>query len=184
MKKSMLFKIFILLAFVPACLQAQTIQLPTVEITVSQDKVPLAVKTAVIKDFGEGHQPMEWVTAGTIFDTDAWSRTVNVDKMEIYHYFLHTQTSTGSTLYATYTPDGKLLQSLEEVRNFEPPRVILANLEKSSFKDWKITEDVHVVKVNEKGKAKEHYDFKVEKGNQMKTLYFDKAGKLVKRFSV
>lgn len=182
MKKSTFFKILVLLAFFPACLQAQNIQLPTVEITVSQDRVPPAVKAAVIKDFGEGHQPMAWVTAGTNFDTYEWAQTVNVDKMDIYHYLLHTQTSAGSTLYAVYTPDGKLLQSLEQVRNFEPPRVILANLQKSNFKDWKIIEDVHVVKVNEKGKAKEHYDFKVEKGNHTKTLYFDKAGNIVKRF--
>ncbi len=182
MKKSLFFKIYILLAFFPACLQAQYIQLPTVEITVSQDKVPPIVKEAVIKYFGEGHQPLVWVNASTVFDTYEWAQSVNVDKMEIFHYSLHTTTSAGSTLFAVFTPDGKLLQSVEQVRNFEPPRTILTSLGKSNYRDWKIVADVHVVKVNQRGKAKEHYDFKVEKGNQTKTLYFDKNGNLVKKY--
>jgi hypothetical protein len=178
MKKLVFFKIYILMAFFPICLQAQIFQLPAVEIRVSQDKVPPALKAAVIRDFGEGHQPMAWVTTGTNFDTYEWAQTVNVDKMDILYYMFRTHTSAGSELFAVYTLEGKLIRSSEEVRNIEPPRVILASFEKSNYRDWKIINDLHVVKVNERGRTKEHYDLKVEKGNHTKTLYFDKNGKI------
>jgi hypothetical protein len=179
MKKFMIFKIFILSAFLPVCLQAQNIQLPTVEIKVSQDKVPPVVKAAVLRDFGKGHQPMVWVTPGTSFDTFGWEQTVDVNNMDIYYYSLYTQTTEGSTLYALYTPSGKLVRSKEEVKNFEPPRDILSSLEKSNFKDWRIIKDVHIVKANENGMHKELYDLKLEKGNHRKVVYFDKDGNIV-----
>jgi hypothetical protein len=179
MKKLMIFKIFILSASFPVCLQAQNIQLPTVEIKVSQDKVPVVVKAAVLRDFGAGHQPMVWVTPSTSFDTFGWEQTVNVSNMDIYYYSLYTQTTTGSVLYALYTPAGKLVRSKEEIRNFEPPQVILSGLEKSNYKDWKIIKDVHIVKVDENGMHKELYDLKVEKGNHRKIVYFDKDGNIL-----
>jgi hypothetical protein len=178
MKKSILFMILILGAF-PAYLQAQNVELPAIEIKVSQDKVPPAVKAAVIRDFGEGHQPMVWAKANTKFDTYGWEQTVNVENTEIYYYSLHTQTTVGSELDAVYTPDGKLVRSREDVINFEPPQSILASLGKSAYKDWKITKDVHLIKVNEVGKIKEHYDLLMQKGKEKKSVYFDKEGNML-----
>lgn len=179
MKKSMFFMIFILLAAVPACLLAQNIELPAVEIRVTIDKVPPAVKGAFVKDFGEGHQPMVWATTSSKFDTYGWEQSVDVQNQEIYYYALHTQTSNGGSLDAVYTPDGKLIRSREEVKNFEPPQVILASLEKSNYKDWKIAKDVHVIKVYEGKTSKDQYALRLEKGKQKKVVYFDKSGNML-----
>ena len=179
MKKSMMFGILILLAVFPDFLQAQEIQLPTVEIKVTQDKVPPTVKSAFLKDFGEGHKPIVWATTQTNFDTYGWEQTVNVRNQEIIYYALHTKTTVGSTLDVLYTPDGKLVRSREEIKKFEPPSTILASLEKSNYKDWKIAKDVHIVKVYGAGSTKEHYDLKMEKGRQKKVVYFDKDGNML-----
>jgi hypothetical protein len=180
MKKLMLIKIFVLLVAFPFYLFAQEIQLETVEIKVTLDKVPPAVKAAVVRDFGEGHQPVVWANSHSKFDTWGWEQTVNVDKMDINYYTIHTHRADGSYLEAVYSPDGKLQRSRETVKNFEPPRVILASLQKSEYKDWKITKDIFVIKNFESGKSQEHYDFKLEKGNQTKTVYFDKNGNMLK----
>ncbi len=179
MKKLNFFKVTFLLITFPVWVFAQNVQLPTVEISVSADKVPARVKDAFLKDFGPDHQPMVWATSQSKFDTYGWEQTVNVSNQEVYDYILHTKTTNGSTLDAVYTPDGKLIRSREEVKNFEPPQVILASLEKSQYKDWKIAKDVHLIKTYETGKSMEHYDLKLEKGNQKKSVYFDKSGKML-----
>lgn len=183
MKNSMMLKIFTLLAFIPTYLSAQetekNVELNTIEIRVSVDKVPPVVKGAFVKDFGEGHQPMVWATTSSKFDTYGWEQSVDVQNQEIYYYALHTQTSNGGSLDAVYTPDGKLIRSREEVKNFEPPQVILASLEKSNYKDWKIAKDVHVIKVYEGKTSKDQYALRLEKGKQKKVVYFDKSGNML-----
>jgi len=167
------------MAAFPAYLQAQNIQLPTVEIKVAADLVPAVVKDAFLKDFGEGHQPMVWAKTSSKFDTYGWEQSVDIQNQDILFYTLHTKTSTGSALDAVYKPDGKLVRSREEVKKFEPPQVILASLEKSNYKDWKITKDVHLVKVYEGKTAVDHYALKLEKGKQKKVVYFDKDGNML-----
>lgn len=176
MKKSMLFMVLILSA---CCLMAQNIQLPTVEIKITPDLVPPRVKDAFMKDFGEEHQPMVWATTKSTFDTYGWQQSVDVNNQEIMFYTMHTKAKDGSNLDAVYTPDGKLVRSREEVKNFEPPKSVMDNLQKSEYKDWKIAKDVHVIKVYEGKTSKDHYDLKMEKGKQKKSLYFDKDGNML-----
>lgn len=175
----MLIVISILLAAYPAYLQAQDIQLPTVEIKVSQDLVPPVVKDAFLKDFGEGHQPMVWAKTSSTFNTYGWEQSMDTKNQEILFYSLHTKTTNGSALDAVYTPDGKLVRSREEVKDFEPPQVILTSLEKSNYKDWTIAKDVHLVKVYEGKTSTDHYALKLEKGKQKKVVYFDKDGNML-----
>ena len=104
---------------------------------------------------------------------------MDVQKQEINYYTLHTQTTDKSSLDAVYTPDGKLVRSREEVKNFEPPKAILDNLGKSNYKDWKITKDVHVIKVYEGKTSKDHYALSLQKGKQKKVVYFDKDGNML-----
>lgn len=180
MKKSMLFVVFICLAAFPSFSQEEKqVTLPTIEIRVSPDLVPPVVKDAVVKDFGEGHQPIVWATTKSKFNTFGWEQSVDVATQDINYYAVHTQTSTGSALDAVYTPDGKLVRSRELVKNFQPPQTILASLQKSDYKDWTIAKDVHLVKVYQGGAAKEHYDLQMVNGKKKKTLYFDKDGNMM-----
>ena len=68
-----------MLAIFPALLSAQDIQLPTIEIRASQDKVPLMVKEAVLSDFGESHKPMVWVTDNSLFKRGEWEQITNIE---------------------------------------------------------------------------------------------------------
>jgi hypothetical protein len=180
MKKSMLFMVFICLAAFPSFSQEEkNITLPTIEIRVSPDLVPPVVKDAVVKDFGEGHKPIVWATTSSKFNTYGWEQSVDVATQDINYYAVHTQTTTGSALEAVYTPDGKLVRSKEEVKNFEPPQAILASIQKSNYKDWTIAKDVLMIKVYQGGVPKEHYEFKMIKGKQKKSLYFDKDGNMM-----
>ena len=180
MKKSVFLNIFILLAVFPAWLfaQVQEIQLDTVEIRVTLDKVPPAVKAAVINDFGEEHQPVVWANSHSKFRTYGWEQDVNPDT-EIDYYTIHTHKSNGSYLEAVYTADGKLQRSREEIKNFVPPQPVMASLAKSDYKDWKIDKNVLVIKAVEGKATKEHYAFKLQKGRDKKTVYFDKDGNML-----
>jgi hypothetical protein len=55
----------------------------------------------------------------------------------------------------------------------------MASLAKSDYKDWKIDKNVLVIKAVEGKSTKEHYAFKLEKGKQNKTVYFDKDGNML-----
>jgi hypothetical protein len=185
MKKSILIKSLVFFTAFPAYVSAQEkeITLEPVEIRVTLDKVPPAVKAAVVRDFGEEHQPVVWANSHSKFDTWGWEQTVNADRMEINYYTIHTHQSNGSYLEAVYTPDGKLVRSREEIKNFIPSKAILTSLQYSDYRDWKINKDVHIIKAYEGKTNKEHYAFKLEKGNQKKTVYFDKEGNLVENKS-
>lgn len=168
-----------LLAVFPVFVNAQQqVQLPSVEIRVGADKVPPVVKDAFLKDFGPDHKPIVWATSQSKFNTWGWEHSTNVANQEVYDYIIHTKTSKGSELDAVYTPDGKLIRSREDVRNFVPPKAILASLQNSDYKNWKITKNVHVIKVNEGGKSKEHYQIQLQKGKDKKSVYFDKDGNM------
>jgi len=181
MKKLKFLKIFILLAVFPAWVfaQVQEITLEPVEIKVTVDKVPPAVKAAVVRDFGEEHKPVVWANSHSNFSTYGWEQNVNPNNMDINFYTIHTYTSTGSYLEAVYSPDGKLQRSREEIKNFMPPQTILASLQKSDYKDWTINKNVLVIKAVEGKATKEHYAFKLEKGKDKKTVYFDKEGNML-----
>jgi hypothetical protein len=179
MKKSMLLGSIFTLALSPAFLNAQEIKLPTVVINVSQDKVPLKVKEAVLNDFGGDHKPITWVTTHSIFSTYDWEQSTNVDNLDVYSYAIHSQTSNGCTLDAAYTPDGKRINSRESLRNFRPAQSILNTLQNSEYKDWAINKDFLVRKVSSNGSEKERYALLMKKGNQKKTILLDSNGKIL-----
>jgi hypothetical protein len=181
MKKLNFLKIFILLAVFPAWVFAQVkeITLEPVEIKVTLDKVPPAVKAAVVRDFGEEHQPVVWANSHSQFSTVGWEQNVNPNNMDINYYTIHTYKPNGSYLEAVYTPEGKLTRSREEIKNFVPPQPILASLQKSDYKDWTISKNVLLIKAVEGKATKEHYAFKLEKGKDKKTVYFDKDGNML-----
>jgi len=160
-----------MLAIFPALLSAQDIQLPTIEIRASQDKVPLMVKEAVLSDFGESHKPMVWVTDNSLFKRGEWEQITNIEDMDVLSYSVNVKTSTGCTLNAVYTPDGKLISSREYFRNFTPAQKILMALQNSEYKDWGIKKSFHVIKASSKGIENERYALILKKGSDKKTVY-------------
>ena len=182
MKKSLLFNVAVLLTAVPAYVSAQEkeITLEPVEIRVTLDKVPPAVKAAVVRDFGEEHQPVVWANSHSNFETFGWEQTVDAGNMNINYYTIHTYQSNGSYLEAVYSANGKLQRSREEIKNFTPNKAIMARLQNSEFKDWNLTGDVLLIKAIKGKTAKEHYSLQLQKGNQKRTVYFDKEGHMLK----
>jgi hypothetical protein len=179
MKKSMLFGSLLLMAIFPAYLNAQEIQLPSVEIKVSQDNVPFKVKTAVLNDFGKDHTPFAWVNNQSIWDSSVWAQSTNIDNQDVYFYSIHTETSNGSSLYADYTPEGKLSRSREYVKSFVPSHDILVALQNSEYKDWSISKDIFLRKLALNGSEKQRYTLVMKKGNEKKTILLDANGKML-----
>ena len=177
MKKSMLFGSFVMLALFPAYLSAQEIELPTVEVKVTQDKVPAVVKEAILNDFGESHSPV-WVTRDSHFDTFDWQQSTNIDNMDVYNYSIHTKTNRGSTLDAFYTAKGQRINSIEHLKNFRPEQSVIMALQNSEYKDWVISSDFLIRKVLSNGKEKERYAIVLQKGNEKKTVYINMHGNL------
>lgn len=181
MKKSMMLKVFTLLAFFPTYLSAQeteqNIELNTIEIKVTRDKVPPTVKDAVTRDFGEG-TPLVWATTSSKFSTYGWEQVTDAKNQQTDAYSVHIKGKNGSNLVAVYTPDGKLIRSKETINNMGTPPAIMASLAKSDYKDWKVTKENAVIKTYG-GTTSSHYAIKLERGNQKKTLYFDKDGNMV-----
>lgn len=181
MKNSFMLKIFTLLAFVPTYLNAQeteqNVELNTVEIRVTKDKVPPTVKDAVMRDFGEG-TPLVWATTSSKFNTFGWEQLRNVNNQNIDAYSVHIKGKNGSALVAIYTPDGKLIRSKETLKGMATPPIILSSLAKSDYKDWKVSQENAIIKTYS-GTTNEHYAVRVEKGKQKKLLYFDKDGNMV-----
>jgi hypothetical protein len=179
MKKSKFFGSYLMLAFLPAYLCAQNIQLPTVEIKVSQNLVPQAVKEAVLKDFGEGHKPIVWVTNETLFSADVWAQSANIENLDVYNYGLHSQTSTGCSLDAFYTLDGKLINSREYLKNIRPDIHIMQALQGTEYRDWSINKDFLVRKISSGGTEKERITLIMQKGSAKKTIQLDNNGKMI-----
>ena len=181
MKNSMMLKIFTLLAFIPTYLNAQeteqNVELNTVEIRVTKDKVPPAVKDAVMRDFGEG-TPTVWATTSSKFNTYGWEQLKDVKNQDIDAYSVHIKGKNGSNLVAIYTPDGKLVRSKEMIKGMQPPAPIMASIAKTDYKDWQVTKQNAVVKTYS-GAMNEHYAIVLEKGKQKKVLYFDKDGNML-----
>lgn len=179
MKKSIFFGSLLMVAFSPAYLFAQEIKLPTVEIRVSQDKVPAQVKEAILNDFGEGHKPIAWVTNNSQFDTYAWEQSTNIENVDVFNYAIHTKTTAGSTLDAVYTSDGKRINSKEHLINFKPGLNIMLALQNTEFKDWGVKKSLHSIKVSSSGSEKERYALIMKKGNAKKTVYLDSNGRML-----
>jgi hypothetical protein len=179
MKKSMLFGSFLLLALFPYYVFAQEINLPTVEIAVSQDLVPAKVKNAVINDFGSGHSPFAWVNNSSVFDTYEWAQISDPRFIDVYAYSLSTKTSTGSSLTAYYTADGQLINSVENIRNFKPSLNIMLSLQQTMYKDWGLKKDHQIIKHFSNGSVKSRYALVMVKGNEKKTVLLDENGRML-----
>jgi hypothetical protein len=181
MKNSVMLKVFALLAFIPTYSIAQeteqNIELNTIEIRVSKDKVPSKVKDAVTRDFGEG-TPLVWATTSSKFNSFGWEQLKDVKNQNVDAYSVHIKGKNGSALVAIYATDGKLIRSKETIKGMATPPIILASLAKSDYKDWKVSEENTVIKTYS-GTNNEHYAIKMEKGKQKKMLYFDKNGNIV-----
>lgn len=187
MKKSMLFAVLLILAFFPGLSFAQDMgelipqeyKLPTVKIQANQDLVPAVVKNAAINEFGPGHKPFAFVNNSSDFSTWNWAQVRDPRLMNVYAYSLSTKTSTGSTLDANYTADGKLLNSREYLKNFKPSLNIMLALQNTQYKDWGVKKDIGIIKRFYNGTEKQRYALVMVKGNEKKTIHLDGNGKML-----
>jgi hypothetical protein len=179
MKKSMLFRSFLMLAIFPLHLFAQEIKLPTVEIAVSQDLVPAKVKNAVLNDFGIEHAPFAWVNNNSVFNTWEWSQIIDPSLLEVYAYSFSTKASNGSTLNANYTADGKLLNAREDIRNFKPSLNIIRSLVTGEYSGWSVMKDHQIIRHFSDGSVKERTALVITRGNEKKTILLDENGRML-----
>lgn len=164
------------LVFFPAFSQKRQIQqLPVAEVNANQGMLPDRVREAFIKEFGEGHQPFAWIIDASNINTDK----LQSENLDFESYTLSTRTNNGSTLDASYTADGTLLSSRENLKNFRLDRPILVSLQNTQYKDWSINKTFHVIKSSSKGIEKERYGIVMKKGKEKRTIMLDPNGVLL-----
>ncbi len=179
MKKSMKNIDLIILILVPSYLFAQEIQLPTVVIESNRTLIPPKVKNAFMEKFGIGHLPIAWVNGSSIFKPALSDQNVNPGDNYILWYSFYTRTNTGWTLNADYSPDGKLIDSREYLKNFAPPHNILMALNKSDYRHWQIKKDHEIIKTLPSGSSIERCTLVLQQGKKKKTINFDKNGNML-----
>jgi hypothetical protein len=104
---------------------------------------------------------------------------VNTDYNEpIDHYEIQFKGKDGSDIFAVFESTGELIKCKIINKNAPVPRPISASIEKSEYKDWRITGDIMLIKSTQK-KVQEHYAVKLEKDKMQKTLYYNPKGELL-----
>ena len=100
-------------------------------------------------------------------------------KDPIDHYAIHMKRLDGSDIYAVFESTGELIKYRMVKKNAPLPEPVMAAVEKSAYKDWKITGDVELIKSSQK-KVEEHYIVKLEKDKKKKNLYITPKGDMLK----
>jgi hypothetical protein len=146
---------------------------PAELLTLKKGNIPAPVIKAAEQLF-EGNIQVAWGVFPYELKNYGWE--VNKDYNEpIEHYEIQFKGKDGSDIYAVFESTGELISSRIVNKNAPVPQAIVKTIEKSEYKDWKITGDVMLIKNTQK-KTVEHYAVKLTKGNMKKTLYFTTKG--------
>ncbi len=175
MKKLSLLLLTLLVPVFPILAQElmQTEDIPVETLVLKKGDIPPNIITAADKLF-EGMKQVAWGKFPYQLKDYGW--VVDKDyKLPIDHYEVQFKAKDGSDIYAVFEANGELVRYKVINRDAAPPRVIMNNLEKGPYKDWKIVGDVMRVVSNQK-KVVEHYAIKVSNNGMTKNLYFTKTG--------
>lgn len=145
----------------------------------NKEDVPTAVLEAVQKDFPSytvdeyATLPVDIVEEDVYFDT-------NRDPGSVYDaYQLDLTEGTGRTLEATYNSIGKLMSTVEQLKNITPPAPVRNSIE-AKFPGWTIEKDAYKMVHFSGEKAKERYKLILGKNDSKMKVYTDQNGKILK----
>ncbi|MEO5788976.1 MAG: hypothetical protein ACOH2D_07275 [Gelidibacter sp.] len=141
-------------------------QVPTVVL----ESVDVDFPGFVVEEFAA--LPIEYVEEDVYVNDD-----FDYDDVDTYQISL---TGKGKTLIATYNSEGKLLNTVENLKNVAPPAAISKALAQE-YPGWVISKDSYHMSHYIHGKEKERYRFTMTKDGKKKHIYTDAEGKMLNR---
>lgn len=147
------------------------------EARVEKENVPIEVLKAIDVDFPDYIVKEYYTTPVHYVDQDVFLSSW--DEPDLRDSFQVTLTSKGKEVTANYSEDGKLMSSMEKLKNVAPPLPVREAISKN-FPGWTISEDMYHMKSEGKGTMKERYGFVIRKDGKKKTVYTDAKGNIIK----
>ncbi len=145
--------------------------------TLKKEQVPEVILDAVVEDFPDyiveeyDAVPVDYVEEDTYVNRD-----LNPADMDSYQILLSAK---GKELVANYDRNGKLISSVENLKNVAPPLAVARAIE-TAYPGWTLTKDrYHLSKYNN-GKSKEYYRLLLTKDGKRKRVYTDPEGEILK----
>ncbi len=147
--------------------------------TVAKSDVPTPILKAVEADF-PGARLVEFAA----IPLDYVDGEVFLDKIgapsDAYDTFAITLDSKGREFTAEYQRDGKLISTMEQLKNVTPPPAVRNAVEKA-YPGWEITKDSYSMVHHRDGKKKERYRLVLAKNRQKVKVYTDAKGKILNK---
>ena len=147
--------------------------------SLKKEEVPTTIVEAIETDFPDysitelAAVPVEYVEEDLMVNH-------NVDPNTDYDtYQLRLTEGNGRTLEAIYNMDGKLLSTVEHLKNITPPAPV-RNSVSSNFPGWTIKKDVYRMIYKAGKETKEQYKFVLGKDNKTMRVYTDEKGDILK----
>lgn len=145
--------------------------------TIKKEQVPQEVLEAIDVDFPDYTiEQYVAVPVDYVEDNVYVNRNFNAADMDSYQIILSAK---GREIVANYNSDGKLMSSVENLKNVALPQAVSRAIE-SAYPGWKIGKDNFHMSKYGKGATKEHYKIRITKDGKTKHVYTDDKGKIIK----
>ena len=141
-----------------------------------KEQVPTVILEAIDFDFPD-YVIEEFATVPIEFVEDDVYVNYNVDPEDIDTYQISLE-SKGKVLTATYSSNGKLLNTVENLKNVTPPLAVERALVKA-YPGWTISKDSYHMCHYAHGNKKERYRFVMSKDGKNKHVYTDVHGDIL-----
>jgi hypothetical protein len=154
-----------------------------VNTTITKDQVPAAVLKAVNTQFRQ-NEPMTWCKFPYALKEYGWVYDVGASNLQLDHFQVTMKLSNGNQLQAIYTTDGNLVETREMSKDVSIPPEIMAEFQKSQYKDWNIVGDKEIIRFyhdyNNANSVEQHFRITVEKNKVRRSISFNFQQKVAK----
>lgn len=148
---------------------------------IKKEKVPTVIIEAVDYEFGD-FEIIEFYAIPIEFIEEDVYINRNIESDEDYDTYQVTLKGKNSKMVATYNKEGKLLSTVEHLKNVAP-NIEVKKAVLRDFSGWTITKDHYKMTHFGDKKKKERYKLNLEKGNAKMVVFMDGKGKILKSYS-
>ncbi|MEI6124533.1 MAG: hypothetical protein WCQ95_12985 [Bacteroidota bacterium] len=147
--------------------------IPVTQQTLNKDQIPMALLQAVNTDFDLSN-PKTWTKFPYALKEYGWVYDKGASDVKPDRYQVTMKTNNGDDMYAVYSKDGILIATREVNNNATVPAIVLAELAKSIYSDWKIVGSKEIIRYYyDKNSVEQHFRLTVQKDNVTRTLSFN-----------
>nr|WP_321227951.1 hypothetical protein [uncultured Psychroserpens sp.] len=145
---------------------------------IKKEKVPAVIIEAIDTDFGD-YEMVEFYAIPIEFIDEEVYINRNIDSDEDYDTYQVILKGKNSKIVSTYNKEGKLLSSVERLKNTEPTLEV-RNAMAKAFPGWIITKDHYKMNYYSGKQKKERYKLIITKGKEKKVVFMDGKGEILK----